>query len=82
MANPMSFSEQTMVWAASEGDAGDLPAHHSEGVNISKWRLSWRERLRAFLTGAIWLHVHQRQQPPVYVSAEYPFERGAAEDDA
>ena len=74
MATPVTFPEQTTTFLQMPGDDGPLPAFRDESeVSISKWRLSWRERFRALLTGTVWLHCHG-SQPGVYVSGEYPFQ--------
>lgn len=38
---------------------------------VSRWRLSWRDRLRVLWFGHIWLSVHSGQtQPPVRLDAD------------
>jgi len=66
-----------------------LPAHRTlDGVVVTRWQLSWRERLRVLLRGNLWLHVHTFNQPlqPVLlevVPPEVGFRfRGRAEREA
>lgn len=44
----------------------------SDGINcISKWKMSWRERLHCLCRGYVWLYVVSGQtQPPVSVVAK------------
>lgn len=38
---------------------------------ISRWRLTWRERLKVLFFGRAWLSVHAgHTQPPVWLSVE------------
>ena len=74
MAEPRDFPEHNARWWG-QGDVGDLPVYQDHEVKISCWRLSWRERIRALLTGDVWLHVWTPVHPAVYVGAEDPFER-------
>ena len=49
----------------------DLPIF-SNGVDcISKWKMSWRERLHCLFMGWIWLSVRSgKTQPPVWISTK------------
>ena len=46
----------------------------SDGVVISRWRLTWRERLVAMINGDIYLHIHTYGQPlqPVFMEVDEP----------
>ena len=79
MGAPVPFPEANFTWRGWPADderneVGDLPSFKDGNQTISCWRLTWRERLRALFTGRVWLSV-QGQQPPVYVTGDYPFEK-------
>ena len=55
-------------------DVGDLPVWKSDAADrpliVSCWRLTFRERLSAFLFGRVWLQVAARDtQPPLGLDA-------------
>ena len=79
MAQPTRFPEANAVWEGP-GDVGDLPAFREDALSISCWELSAEELREVLDTGKVWLHVWG-QHPPVYVTAEQPFEE-AWNDDA
>lgn len=77
MSEPIEFPEANHTLTAPEGreDVKPLLVWKGEDVIISCWKLTWRERWIAFVTGKVWLWVmSQTTQPPVYIGAEYrPF---------
>ena len=82
MGTPAQFPEQNFVWKGwpaddTRAEVIDLPAYRRDGVTISCWKLSWRERFRIFLTGITWLKV-LGDQPPVHVGAHTPFQSGSS----
>ena len=53
---PIEFSQQNMVFAKDQPEYLPLPAYRSpDGVVITCWMLSWRERVKAFLSGCVWV---------------------------
>lgn len=60
---PISFPEQTRVWAENQPPYLPLPAYTDERQTISLWALSWRERLTVLLTGRLWLRQLNFGQP-------------------
>ena len=76
MAVPIAFPEVNVNWKGGTKDVGDLPAYQFDGVNLSCWKLTWRERFAAFFKGRVWLQVHGAQAP-VYLSSQDPFDRSA-----
>lgn len=55
---PVSFAKQNVVFAKDQPEYLPLPAYRGpkpEHVVISCWQLSWRERIKAVLTGRIWV---------------------------
>ena len=69
---PIKFTEQNCVYAKDQPEYLPLPVHKTEdGMVISCWALTWRERLRVLLTGRMWWsvltfnHPLQPQSPQV-----------------
>jgi len=77
---PIKFKEQNKVMLAPKGmekDCESLNCHFDTQHKqyISKWKLSWRERLKILFTGHLWLGVNSFALPPVWMSTEFPFVR-------
>lgn len=76
--NPIAFKEHNVVFAIGQPEYLPLPAYRDEdGQVITCWKMSWRERAVAFLTGRIWLSTltfNERLQPQ-HVGVESPFVR-------
>lgn len=54
---PIEFPEQNVVFAKNQPEYNPLPAHivdEPEGRVIFCYELSFRERIRVFLTGKLW----------------------------
>ncbi len=52
---------------------------------MSRWRASWRERLRIFLTGDIWLSVltfNEQRFQPVMLDVKCPLSMPESDDQA
>jgi hypothetical protein len=61
----------------TDGPVLDLPVYIGGGEIISRWRLTWRERLAVLIGGDVWLRVlAARTQPPVCLQVENPWEPG------
>jgi hypothetical protein len=76
--NPIEFDGQSAVLQKpvnmTDKECCPLPILRLDGTVISCWKMSWRERLKAFFTGKIWLGVLSGQtQPPVYLAIDQPF---------
>lgn len=74
------FPEATMKLLPPEGHEEDVyPLHvwrHPEGgMVISKWRMTWRERLSCLWNGYVWFHCWGNTHPPMTIETSYPFER-------
>ena len=55
----------------SEKECKDLWVWSDGRMCISKWKLSWRDRIHCLFHGFIWLWVLSgKTQPPVIISAE------------
>lgn len=74
------FSEATTRLLPPEGEEENVYALHvwkqqGFGVVISKWKMTWRERLHCLFYGTVWLHVAGETHPPLTIETEYPFQR-------
>lgn len=49
--------------------------HPDGGMLISKWGMTWRERLFCLWGGYIWFHCWGNTHPPMSIETSYPFER-------
>lgn len=71
---PDRFPEKnkTLGAPASMQDSCDPLDVWTDGkVCISRWRMTWRERIAALVFGRVWLRVYfGSSQPPVAISAE------------
>lgn len=64
-----------VTFAKDQPEYQPLPAVRlDDGVVISRWALSWRERLRVLFGGSVWLQLSTFGKPlqPVLVTAEQP----------
>ena len=73
---PIKFTEQNCVYAKDQPEYLPLPVHKTEdGMVVSCWALTWRERLRVLLTGRMWWSVLTFNHPlqPQSPQVESPF---------
>lgn len=52
---PIVFPQVTTTWAKNQPPYLPLPAYSDDRETISCWRLSWRERFQALVSGRLWL---------------------------
>lgn len=52
---PIEFPEQNFVWKASDPKHIPLPSYVNDRETISRWQLTFRERVAVLLTGRLWL---------------------------
>lgn len=73
---PIEFSQQNVVFAKDQPEYLPLPAYSRDGEVTSCWGMTWRERLRALLTGRVYLTLLTFGQPlqPQILSTEPPQE--------
>lgn len=58
----------------TDEECGPLPILRLQGTCISCWKMSWRERIKCFWQGYIWIGVLSgNTQPPIYVAIDKPF---------
>jgi hypothetical protein len=74
------FPEATLKLLPPEGHEEEVyPLHvwrHPEGgMVISKWKMTWRERLSCLWNGYVWFHCWGNTHPPMSIETSYPFER-------
>lgn len=75
-----NFPEETHTLRAPEGmedKVYDLPIwrHPEGGFIISKWKMTWRERLACLFKGHVWFHVWADTHPPISIETSFPFEK-------
>ncbi len=59
---------------ANTGAEADLPAYFQNGIYTTRWKLTWKERLRVLLTGDIWLNLMAYRHPPVRLDCFAPYQ--------
>jgi len=72
---PIDFTQQTKVLqrpnSMKEEECGPLPIFNDGKHCISKWRMSFKERLHCLFKGYLWLSIMSgKTQPPVSISAK------------
>lgn len=74
---PVKFPEQNFTFtkpsSMTDEECESLPCHRTDNYIISCWQMSWRERIRFFFTGKMWLWIVGQRMPPVSVTPMYPF---------
>lgn len=64
-----------VVYAKNQPEYLPLPViKDPDGLVISRWKLSFRERIRIFLSGNLWLHLSTFNHPlqPIYLDTKPP----------
>lgn len=74
------FPEATTKLLPPEGEEENvypLPIwrHPEGGMVISKWKMTWRERMACLIYGHVWFHSWGNTHPPVTIETAFPFER-------
>lgn len=61
----------------SDETVNPLPVwHHPQGgMVVSKWRISFRQRIQLLWTGHIWFFAWANTHPPISMTTEYPFKK-------
>lgn len=69
---PIHFSESNAQLLAGDiPDCGDLTVYKAGTQIVSKWKMSWRERLSALCYGVAFVSVRAREtSPPIAVWVE------------
>lgn len=73
VCDTMSLPE--ICFAKDQPEYLPLPAYRSlDGYVVTRWRLTWRERIRVMLRGDLWLSVMTFNKPlqPVKLLTEFP----------
>lgn len=81
---PITFKEQTCVYAENQPEYLPLPVYKAEnGDVISCWQFTWQERLKVLWTGKMWFMARTFNRPlqPQLPSVHSFFEEGAQCDD-
>ncbi len=74
---PVTFPEQNKVWAENQPEYLPLPSYCNPRENISKWRLTWWERIKLLFTGTLWMRQVNLRQPlqAIVPTTIFPFEK-------
>jgi len=72
---PIKFKHQNIVFAENQPEYKPLPAlkiEGKEGVVISCWGLSFKERVKVLFTGKVWLSLWSFNEPltPSYMAID------------
>jgi hypothetical protein len=73
---PIEFNEKNCVFAENQPEYIPLPVHKTDdGIVISCWKLTLKERLKILFCGNLWLSVMTFNHPlqPLYLSVDSPF---------
>jgi len=76
---PVILYVRKITFAADQPQYKTLVAYHAEdGTVFTRWRLTWRERLRVFFSGDAWLTVQTNNHllQPVKFDTVCPIELG------
>jgi hypothetical protein len=70
---PVKFKHQNVVFAEDQPEYQPLPAlriEGPEGIVISCWKMSFKERVKVLFTGKVWLSLMSFNNPltPSYMS--------------
>ena len=74
---PASFVQQNVVFAKDQAPYLELPAYRGpDGRVITKWSLSWWERVKVAVMGCVWVNQLTFNKPlqPIRLDIDVPFE--------
>jgi len=77
---PINFKQAGVIFAKNQPEYMPLPAYKGDdGKVISCWKMGFKERLKIFLTGRIWLTLLTFNNPlqPQRLDVDCPFLRRA-----
>lgn len=64
---PINFKESNAVIG------GQVPVNRTHGMVLSRWLMTWSERVSILFHGKIWLAVKGDYMPPVLLSGDQSF---------
>ena len=69
---PAAFPESNCTLTAPPGssDVSDLAVFRGDGMCISLWRPTWRERLSLLVHGRLWFYAIGETHPPIALEAK------------
>lgn len=77
-------ANEMVTYAKDQPEYIPLPAWKGpDGLRVTRWRLSWKERLRAALGGDVWLSIYTFDKPlqPVRIDFQCPLMGSAMLDE-
>jgi hypothetical protein len=78
------FDLPEVVLAEHQSEYAPLPAYRDDTGNVvTRWRFTWRERIRVLLHGNLWLVSATFNHPlqPVYLDTECPIKNASHQND-
>jgi len=71
---PIDFRGSTTTFTAPPDDPSVLPlrAYRDEHQIVTKWKMTWAERIKALLCGELWCYVQGRALPPMLFTIHDP----------
>ena len=71
---PEANKELQKPAGTTDEECGPLPIFSDGRYCISRWKMNWKERVQAIVTGKVWIWVWSGStQPPVYTGMDCPF---------
>lgn len=52
----------------------EIPVNENHGLILSRWGMTWRERLSILIHGRIWMAVKGNLMPPILLSGDQEFD--------
>jgi len=82
---PINFKESNKTFLRPESMTDDqcrpLRVYQDDKYIISKWKLTFFERIQILFSGIIWLCVHANYTPPISVDLKNPFIEKGKKDE-
>jgi len=77
---PVTFKHQNKVLtkpsSMNDDECEDLPICNVDDMCISKWRISFWQRIKLIFSGHVWLGIHSgHTQPPVWLVTKSPLKQ-------
>lgn len=66
---PTDFKQSNKTYTAPPDmpECKSLQVLEGDGMIVSRWKMSWRERLSALIFGIVWVKLATSRQPPIAI---------------
>ena len=80
---PVDFKEANFTYESPDDmkDCGRLRVWRGEEFSISRWSMTWKERILCLLFGRVWLFVWGGGHPPVLLESKRTVFEEVKKDD-